>query len=151
MSKDLDDQSHHETPKLTAGGASNSADKVGYCQPPKHSRFKPGQSGNTSGRRKHRRSFKMDLMAALDAQCRDADGDATKQQKIAENLVNDLLARDALALKIIIPIVLALDGIEDDDEGEPTALQQKLIEDFARREGRADSATTPSQNGGDHE
>jgi len=33
------------------------AEAVGYRQPPKHSRFKPGKSGNPSGRPKGKRSF----------------------------------------------------------------------------------------------
>lgn len=41
--------------------------KVGYCKPPRHSQFKPGQSGYPKGRRKGTRNFKTDLKATLRA------------------------------------------------------------------------------------
>jgi hypothetical protein len=40
-------------------------DKVGYGRPPKHSRFKPGQSGNPKGRRKGTNNFRTDVRKAL--------------------------------------------------------------------------------------
>lgn len=41
--------------------------EVGYCRPPKHSRFKPGQSGNKKGRPKGARNFSTDVKATLRA------------------------------------------------------------------------------------
>ena len=35
--------------------------KVGYCRPPKDSRFQPGQSGNPRGRRKGLRNSSTDV------------------------------------------------------------------------------------------
>lgn len=35
--------------------------EVGYCSPPKHTRFQPGQSGNPKGRPKGSKSFSRDL------------------------------------------------------------------------------------------
>ena len=40
---------------------------VGYGKPPVHSRFKPGQSGNSKGRPKGVRNFKTDVQATLKA------------------------------------------------------------------------------------
>ena len=110
------------------------AERVGYCHPPRHTQFRPGQSGNPSGRPKRRRSFKADIAAALDAASSTA-GDRTKQQALAENLVNDAVARSPLALKIVAPIALTLDEGEDDNrEGVATELEQKLLADFDRRD-----------------
>jgi len=39
---------------------------VGYRKPPKHTRFKPGQSGNPKGRRKGAKNFNTDLKETLD-------------------------------------------------------------------------------------
>ncbi len=99
-----------DAPKLgdrVETSADGKTDRVGYCHPPRHTQFRPGQSGNPSGRPKRRRSFKADIAAALDA-ASTAAGDRTKQQAIAENLVNDALARTPLAIKIVAPIALAL-------------------------------------------
>ena len=41
-------------------------DKVGYCRPPKHSRFKPGQSGNPRGRPRKNRSIEAMIKRELD-------------------------------------------------------------------------------------
>jgi hypothetical protein len=38
---------------------------VGYGRPPKHTRFKPGQSGNPRGRKKGVQNFKTDLAEEL--------------------------------------------------------------------------------------
>lgn len=40
-------------------------DSVGYCQPPKHTRFKPGQSGNRRGRPRGAKSKKKIVEEAL--------------------------------------------------------------------------------------
>jgi hypothetical protein len=39
--------------------------EVGYGKPPKHTQFKPGQSGNPKGYKKHLKSLKTLLMEAL--------------------------------------------------------------------------------------
>ncbi len=132
-------------PAAPRNSASDSADRVGYGHPPQHSRYRPGQSGNPSGRPKGRRSFQKDIAAALDAPS-PADGGKTKQQMLAENLVNDALDRNPVALKIVAPIVLALNDEEKDREEEVTALQQSLIQDFDHRE-----ASTESTDGGKNE
>lgn len=135
-----------DAPKLgdrVETSADGKTDRVGYCHPPRHTQFRPGQSGNPSGRPKRRRSFKADIAAALDA-ASTAAGDRTKQQAIAENLVNDALARTPLAIKIVAPIALALDEGDGNREGEVTALEQKLLADFDRRDD-----STQSRDGSD--
>jgi len=42
---DEDKQSH-----LEGGPLTDADNRVGYCRPPKHTRFQPGQSGNLGGR-----------------------------------------------------------------------------------------------------
>ena len=45
------------TPVATDTADRDSDYKVGFCRPPKHSRFKPGQSGNPKGRPKGSRNL----------------------------------------------------------------------------------------------
>ena len=40
-------------------------DRVGYRRPPKHTRFKPGQSGNPKGRPKHAPNLKTEFLEEL--------------------------------------------------------------------------------------
>ena len=40
-------------------------DQIGYRQPPRHSQFKPGQSGNAKGRPKGARNFRTDVRDTL--------------------------------------------------------------------------------------
>lgn len=132
-------------PVAARNSTSDSSERVGYGHPPEHSRFRPGQSGNPNGRPKGRRSFKKDVTVALDAVSR-AEHGKTKQQTLAQTLVNNALAGNSLALKILTAIALALDGDEGESEGEAATLQQRLIEDFDHRE-----ASTRSMDGGENE
>ncbi len=129
----------------------NTSDKppyeVGRGRPPVHSQFKAGQSGNPSGRPKRRRSFKCDLIAALDALTTGANGETTKQQKFADNLIDDALARDPLAIKILVQVARELDDGDDGNHHDQLSPQeQKLVEDFNRRDQPTDSTTTSPED-----
>jgi hypothetical protein len=115
-----------------AGAVASSSDRVGYGHPPTHAQFRPGQSGNPSGRPKRRRKFRMDLAAALDAASAGASA-KTKQKALAENLVNDALAGNTFAIRIVASLALTLDDNDGNREGDMTAFEQKLIADFDRR------------------
>lgn len=116
--------------------------KVGRGRPPVETQFKPGQSGNPSGRPKRRRSFKTDMLAALDTLTTGANGDTTKQQKFANDLMNDALARDPLARKMVAQLALSLDEDENNNEDHASAQEQKLIDEYNRREQPTESTGT---------
>jgi hypothetical protein len=90
--------------------------KVGFGKPPVHGRFKPGMSGNPSGRPKRGPSFRADLTDELQELTRIKDGDreieVTKQRALAKTLVNSALARDPRALQLLISLCR--------DDGSPT-------------------------------
>ena len=58
----------NDSPGDTPDDSGGDGNEVGYRRPPKHARFKPGQSGNRQGRRKHSKSGKTLLMKALNEQ-----------------------------------------------------------------------------------
>ena len=82
---------------------------VGYCKPPRHSRFKKGQSGNPRGRPTGSKSLKTLVSQALNQPIVvTEDGrprKITKREAIANGLVNRSATADFRALKILLDIL----------------------------------------------
>src|SRR4051794_28608340 len=76
--------------------------EVGYCRPPLHTRFKPGQSGNPSGRSKGSQNFKTLFHQILNEQIALIDGDrsrkVTKGEAVIRRLVLGALKGDSRSL-----------------------------------------------------
>jgi hypothetical protein len=68
---------------------------VGYCKPPLHSRFKPGQSGNPAGRPKGSENLKTLFERVLKEQISLQDGNVTKKITKAEAVIRRVVI-DAL-------------------------------------------------------
>ena len=70
----------------------NAADyKVGFCRPPLHTRFKPGQSGNPSGRAKGSQNFKTLLDRILKEEVSLQDGSQSRKISKAEAIMRRLI------------------------------------------------------------
>jgi hypothetical protein len=65
--------------------------KVGYCNPPVHTRFKPGQSGNPSGRAKGSQNLKTIFNKVLDEEISLREGSEVKKVSKAEALVRGMV------------------------------------------------------------
>jgi Family of unknown function (DUF5681) len=57
---------------------------VGYGRPPRHTQFKPGQSGNPAGRRKGLRNFKTDVLSILEKPLKVREGGRTRTRSTQE-------------------------------------------------------------------
>ena len=68
-------------------GTTDSNYEVGYQRPPKHSQFKPGQSGNPRGRPKRPLSFAAELADGLYQVVADGDRKLTHKQAIANTVM----------------------------------------------------------------
>lgn len=92
-------------------------DEVGYCKPPKHSRWQKGQSGNPRGRPKGSRGLKTDLHAELvsrmEIQMNGKRVSGTKQQLMLKTLTARAAAGDVRAIKALIDLVMQVFGPED--------------------------------------
>jgi hypothetical protein len=111
--------------------------RVGYKQPPLHSRFKKGQSGNPEGGRRRPRPDRR-LVALLEAalnarMARRRRRPLTRRQAVVVGLVEKSAAGDLRAIKLLLDLVLKAElaapppspGPGDDDDPR-TLLKRKL-------------------------
>ncbi len=79
--------------------------EVGYGKPPKHTRFKPGQSGNPQGRPPKTRNFKTDLLEELSGQITVTEGGKSKtisrQQAMIKRTIEKALKGDLRAIQML--------------------------------------------------
>lgn len=79
--------------------------EVGYAKPPKHSQFKPGQSGNPKGRPKRVRNFKTDLQEELQARITVSEGGKpltiSRQQAVIKRTMEKALQGDLRAVQML--------------------------------------------------
>jgi hypothetical protein len=115
----------------------NSKEAVGYKKPPKHSQFKPGQSGNPNGRPKGSNNFATDFKAALKALVRvTKDGvprTMTTQQALIMRLFSDGFGGNSRALDRALLLAQAY-GISDPAEtGSKTDDDEAILEIYRQR------------------
>lgn len=81
-------------------------DAVGYGKPPKHTRFKPGQSGNPRGRPRKNRSIEDMIKRELDLTIAITEGGRelriSKREAIIKQFVNRAIKGDAKPLQMML-------------------------------------------------
>ena len=118
------------------------ADAVGYKRPPREHQFRPGQSGNPSGRPKGARNFKMELREELSELVTVRDGDreiqVSKQRALIKSLVAAAIEGNQRAATTLLAICVRMLADAEDDaiEGE----DQEIVEAFTKRKKRAAAA-----------
>lgn len=95
--------------------------QVGYGRPPAEHQFRPGQSGNPSGRPKGARSFKSDLRDELGEVVSINDDnnktiEVTKQRAIIKTLLRMAIAGDPRAITAIVGSCARAFGDDDGDD-----------------------------------
>jgi hypothetical protein len=84
----------------------NPIDAVGYRRPPRNRQFKPGQSGNPTGRPKGAKNFATALAEELDAPITATENGKrktiSKREALAKQLVNKAIAGDAKAIPLLL-------------------------------------------------
>ena len=113
---------------------------VGYGRPPRHSRFKPGQSGNPKGRAKGSRSF----LAEIDRQLRQKvtitiDGKSVRvpvSEVIARRLAHDSMKGQSRAIELVAKLAQASLASEEAASGgslEGLELDQDALRRIGKR------------------
>ena len=117
--------------------------EVGYCKPPKGTRFKPGQSGNPKGRPRGARNFRTVVRSTLAEKVTLRDGERTRKVSVMEAIVrkcaNGALKGDPKAfsnlLQLIRPTGL-MDEEPDSAANDSLSTQdQEIIAGFLERHG----------------
>lgn len=90
--------------------------EVGYGKPPKHSRFKKGQSGNPHGRPPKSRNFSTDLRQELDIPITVRESGApreiTRQQALIIRTLEQALAGDLKAISMMVTWIQHYHGVD---------------------------------------
>ncbi len=114
-------------------------DDVGFGKPPKHTQFKPGQSGNPAGRPKGTKNLKTDLEEELRELITIREGGnqkiVSKQRAMLKSLTAKAVQGDPRAAAIVIDMMYRLlheDDAEDTSRG-PSPDDKAILEAFGNR------------------
>ena len=124
--------------KRTTGRKGSSGEEgVGYGKPPVHTRFSPGQSGNSKGRPKSVRNFRTDLKTTLKARVdvtRDgAPRRVSTQEAALLRLREKALRGDQRALDLLISLARLYSDDDSPAAAGPSADDARLVEVFRAR------------------
>lgn len=117
----------------------NDDEKVGYRRPPKHSRFKPGQSGNPRGRQKRGTTIveavSDELRATITVRENGRQFRITKAETVAKSLVMKAAKGDTKAFALIMQLVPAQfrQGAGSEKETEITDAEKAVLERYLAR------------------
>jgi hypothetical protein len=129
-------------------------DAVGYKRPPPHTRFRPGQSGNPSGRPKRKPTFRAALLDELAATMpgKDPQRAGSKLRALVKTLVDTAIAGDARAQSLLIGALARMGDAEENDAASLTADDQEILDAYTDGEvkGGASETDTASPPGDDH-
>jgi hypothetical protein len=114
--------------------------EVGYGKPPRHTRFKKGQSGNPLGRPSGSKNLATVLSEALNELVIVAENGGrrkiTKRQAIITQLVNQSAKADWRATKILLDILQAIESRSEPTAAETSSFSEadeKVIEQLRAR------------------
>ena len=105
--------------------------KVGYCSPPVHSQFKPGQSGNPSGRTKGSQNLKTLFNKVLDEEISLREGAdvkrITKAEAIVRGVVVGALKGDSRNTAILFRLAEQVGQFQDDNTSDITEIRRVIV------------------------
>ena len=116
------------------GGSGN---RVGYGEPPKHTQFKPGESGNPKGRPKGRKNIKTEVLEKLNSTVTvNKNGRLIKistVRAVLEVLSAKALQLDQRAIEQVIRLAEKYDQPAVESHDSMSSDDQAILDSFARR------------------
>jgi hypothetical protein len=114
---------------------------VGYRQPPVSKQFKPGVSGNPSGRPKRVKSLKAEILDELGVVMRIREGDSeleiSKGRAIAKSLVRAAVDGNMRAITALLAFCAKIPGDADEPNDDVTAPEDvEILDEYVGREQR---------------
>jgi hypothetical protein len=115
--------------------------KIGYKNPPLHTRFKKGESGNPAGRPKYAKNLKTDLLEELRETLVVREGSrprrVSKQRALIKSLIAKGIKGDSAAAARLLELCIRVFGVDDENSAEPVqALSKDEREVLADAEAR---------------
>jgi Family of unknown function (DUF5681) len=125
---------------------SKDANTVGYKRPPSHTRFRPGHSGNPSGRPKRKPTFRTALLQELAAIMpgKDPQRAGSKLQALVKTLVDAAIAGDARAQSLLIGALARMGDAEENEVASLTADDQEILDAYTHSEVKDGASETDS-------
>jgi Family of unknown function (DUF5681) len=127
---------------------------AGYKRPPAYTRFRPGRSGNPSGRPRRKPTFRMALQEELAATMpgKDPQRAGSKLQALVKTLVDTAIAGDARAQSLLVGALARMGDAEENEAASLTADDQEILDAYVGSEIKDGASNTdaPSSPDGDH-
>jgi Family of unknown function (DUF5681) len=128
---------------------------IGYGRPPKKSQFRPGQSGNPTGRRKASPTIGVRLQELMNSKItvteRGRSRRISRLDVMLHQLTNDAMRGDQRALKLLMGFLhrygAEVEGTVRSEEMAPEDLE--ILSDYLRTTGGSNSDDSPNDRGDD--
>jgi hypothetical protein len=121
------------------------ADTVGYKHPPRAHQFRPGQSGNPSGRPKGARNFRSELREELSEVVTVRDGEreiqVSKQRALIKSVVAAAIDGNQRAAASVLAMCMRMLADAEDDDAIEDVGDREIVEAFTKRKKRAATAS----------